>query len=158
MLRRTFAVGLFAAVALFAVSVRAAEKAEKEKKPVLFIEPNPFKKLPSKPGPTVEKIRKLKDKGWLNLGKPKPDPVWGVARGRSWGGHAMVACPEYRGAVFTGEGRHAYVKPENGYGMDDWWFYDINQNAWVCLFPGAACQHLPNWSRMALFPSIPLDG
>jgi len=96
---------------------------------------NPLTDLPSLPGSTIDAIAALGDNEWLNLGPPAADPVWGVARGRSWGGHSMVSVFHLRGAFYTGEGVHAYVKPD-GYGMDDYWFYDINAHAWICLYPG----------------------
>src|SRR5262245_61010403 len=40
--------------------------------------------LPSAPGPTLARIKALKDGQWLNLGPPAADPRWGSARGRSW--------------------------------------------------------------------------
>ena len=46
-----------------------------------------------------------------------------------------MLAPDLRGAFYTGEGVHAYVKPD-GYGMDDVWFYDINGHAWVAIHPG----------------------
>src|SRR5437660_3714926 len=72
----------------------------------------PLAGLPSRPGETVEKIKRLGDNQWLKLGAPAADPKWGVARGRSWGGKSMVAAPDLRGAFFCGEGPHALVKPD----------------------------------------------
>jgi hypothetical protein len=95
----------------------------------------PLKGLPSKPGPHVEKIRKLGDNEWLELGPPAPDPRWGRARGRSWMA-AMPLAPELRGAFLFGEGVHGYTKPDGRY-MDDLWFYDINAHRWACCYPGA---------------------
>ena len=40
-----------------------------------------------------------------------------------------------RGAFVFAEGVHGYVKPDGHY-MNDVWFYDINGNRWVCLYPG----------------------
>ena len=92
---------------------------------------NPLAGLPSQPGSTVAAINALGDNTWLNLGTPAADSghgmADGVAGGCSWGGHSMVFIPELRGAFRTGEGQHAYVKPD-GYGGDDYWFYDINRN------------------------------
>ncbi len=96
---------------------------------------NRLEGLPSPPGSNITAIEALGDNEWLNLGPPAADPDWGVARGRSWGGHSMVLVPYLRGAFYTGEGVHAYVKPDD-YGMDDYWFYDINAHAWICLYPG----------------------
>ena len=104
--------------------------------PVLAAErTNPLNGLPGKPGPHVAKIKALGDNAWLSLGKPAADPKWGVARGRAWGGRALTAAPELGGAFFSGEGVHAYVKPD-GYYMCDLWFYDRNANRWLCLYPG----------------------
>jgi hypothetical protein len=95
----------------------------------------PLAALPSAPGPTVEKVKALGDNQWVNLGSPAGDPKWGRARGCSWGAKAFALAPELRGAFFTGEGVHAFVKP-NGFGMDDYWFYDLNAHRWICLYPG----------------------
>ncbi|MFO7899439.1 MAG: hypothetical protein R6V58_10320 [Planctomycetota bacterium] len=108
---------------LCAASALAAERA------------NPLAGLPSDPGPHVAKIQALGDNAWLNLGTPKADPKWGVARGRAWGGRALTAAPDLGGAFFCGEGVHAYVKPD-GYYMSDLWFYDHNAHRWLCLYPG----------------------
>jgi hypothetical protein len=91
--------------------------------------------LPSAPGAHIEKIKQLGANEWLELGSPAPDPKWGRARGRAWGGRAFALAPEIRGAYFTGEGGHAMVKPD-GYGMDDYWVYDINAHRWICIYPG----------------------
>ncbi len=95
----------------------------------------PLADLPSPPGPHVERIRALGDNAWLSLGRPQPDPKWGAARGRAWGGRALTFAPALGGAFFCGEGVHAYVKPD-GFGQDDFWFYDINAHRWICLHPG----------------------
>lgn len=96
---------------------------------------NPLAGLPSRPGPLVEKLKNLGPNSWLSLGRPAPDPKWGVARGRAWGGRALTAAPDLGGAFFCGEGVHAFVTPE-GYYMCDLWFYDLNANRWLCLYPG----------------------
>ena len=90
--------------------------------------------VPSEPGPHIAEIAGLAD-SWLALGPPAADPTFGSARGRSWGGRAFALAPDLRGAFFTGEGVHAYVKPD-GYGMDDIWFYDLNAHAWIAVHPG----------------------
>ena len=103
-----------------------ADKAERK---------GPLAALPSAPGAHIEKIKALGDNQWLNLGAPAADPKWGRALGCAWGGKSMVLAPELRGAFRTGEGCHAYVKPD-GFGQDDYWFYDINAHRWICLYPG----------------------
>jgi hypothetical protein len=95
----------------------------------------PLAALPSAPGAHIKKIKALGANQWLYLGAPAADPKWGRALGCSWGGKSMVLAPELRGAFRTGEGRHAYVKPD-GFGQDDYWFYDINAHRWICLYPG----------------------
>ena len=96
----------------------------------------PLKDMPSEPqGEHLEKIKALGDNEWVELGAPAPDPEWGKACGRSWGGKAFVLAPDIRGAFFGGEGQHAFVKP-NGYGMNDYWVYDINAHRWICIYPG----------------------
>jgi len=95
----------------------------------------PLAELPSKPGAHIEKIAAMGDNQWLRLGVPAADPKWGKARGSSWGAKALILAPDKRGAFLFGEGVHAYVKPD-GHSMDDLWFYDINEHAWVCLYPG----------------------
>ncbi len=95
----------------------------------------PLADLPSKPGAHVEKIKAMGDNEWLKLGAPAADPKWGKARGSAWGAKALILAPDKRGAFLYGEGVHAYVKPD-GHVMDDLWFYDINQHAWLCLHPG----------------------
>ena len=96
---------------------------------------NPLERLPSKPGPHIEKIKELGDNEWLELGRPAADPKWGRARGRSWNA-ALPLAPELRGAFLFGEGVHGYTKPDGRY-MDDLWLYDINGHRWVCCYPGA---------------------
>jgi hypothetical protein len=93
----------------------------------------PLAGLPSAPGPHIEKIRAMGDNAWLELGRPAPDPQWGQGRGRSWG-HKMPYAPELQGAFLAGAGPHAFIKPDGHY--DDIFFYDLNANAWICIFPG----------------------
>lgn len=95
----------------------------------------PLANLPSDPGAQIEKIRALENDSWLSLGAPQGDPKWGRARGRAWGGRALVSAPELRGAFYFGEGQHAFVKPD-GHIMDDIWFYDINAHRWIAVYPG----------------------
>ena len=94
----------------------------------------PLARLPTDPGPHIEKIKALGDNEWLELGPPAADAKWGRARGRSWSSN-MPAAPNLRGAFVFAEGVHAYTKPD-GYYMNDLWFYDINAHRWVCLYPG----------------------
>ena len=95
----------------------------------------PVATMPSAPGPHIEKIKAMAGDSWLELGQAAPDPKWGHGRGRAWCAQ-MDYAPELRGAFHTGEGVHAFVKPD-GYYMDDIFFYDINAHAWVCIYPGA---------------------
>ena len=128
MLSRITAVVLVAGVALAGVAAAAdAPSAKVERK-------GPLAGLPSEPGPHLEKIKALGDNQWLNLGSPEADPKWGKACGRSWGAK-MPYASDLRGAFLTGEGPHGYIKPD-GYLMDDLWFYDINSNRWICVYPG----------------------
>jgi len=133
-------VSLVAAATCVAGEPEAKNGRGKDLAPV-FLKDNPLKELPSEPGPHIAKIKAMKPGSWLDLGSPAADPKWGRARGRSWGGHAMMPAPDFRGAMYTGEGKHAYVKPD-GYGMDDWWFYDINAHAWICVWPGTNTREL----------------
>ena len=103
--------------------------------PPLFAVEKTLATQPSKPGAHIEKIRPWATTNGLNLGPPAADPNWGRARGRSWGAKALVYAPDKAGAFLFGEGVHALVKPD-GHIMDDLWFYDINANAWTCLYPG----------------------
>ncbi|HOX08335.1 MAG TPA: hypothetical protein PK280_18215 [Planctomycetota bacterium] len=115
-------------LALTAGALGAGEPAKAERK-------GPLAALPSAPGAHIEKIRALGEGEWLNLGSPAADPKWGRARGRAWGGKAFALAPDIRGAYFTGEGIHAFVKPD-GYGMNDYCVYDINAHRWICTYPG----------------------
>ncbi|MBL8025106.1 MAG: T9SS type A sorting domain-containing protein [Fibrobacteres bacterium] len=99
------------------------------------ISPNPLAGLPSAQGSHIDSIKAMPDNGWLSLGAPAGDPKWGRAYGCAWGGRSIVTAPEIRGAFRTGEGFHAGVK-SNGFGQDDYWFYDINSNKWICIYPG----------------------
>jgi hypothetical protein len=48
----------------------------------------------------------------------------------------MTYSPSKRAGLFCATGRHGHVKADGHY-MDDLWAYDINANAWICLYPGA---------------------
>jgi hypothetical protein len=95
----------------------------------------PLSGLPSDPGDHIPALEALGADEWLELGPPAADPEYGVARGRSWGGRALIPVPELRGAFFMGEGVHAFVKPD-GRIMDDIFFYDINGHRWIAVYPG----------------------
>ncbi len=95
----------------------------------------PLSGLPSQPGPHIARIKALGDDQWLDLGAAAADPTWGSSRGRSWCAQLDYA-PDLRGAFHCGEGVHAFVKPDGHY-MDDYFFYDINAHAWICVYPGA---------------------
>src|SRR5438132_1285247 len=70
----------------------------------------PLAGLPSKPGPHIDKIKALGNNEWLDLGAPAADPLWGKARGRSWGAK-MPYAPDLQGAFLAGQGVHGYIKP-----------------------------------------------
>jgi hypothetical protein len=137
-------VKLYSSISLFLFIICAS---------VPTVQGNPLAGLPSQPGSTVDLINALGDNQWLELDSVAPDPVWGRARGRSWGGDGMVYIPELRGAIMTGEGRHAYVKPD-GFGQDDYWFYDINAHKWICLYPGTDTQ---NFNQLVANGDIKVD-
>ena len=117
------------------------------------ISPNPLAGLPGQPGAHIAQIQALGDNQWLNLGAPAEDPTWGPALGCSWGGKSMVFAPALRGAFRTGEGWHAHVKPD-GFGQDDYWFYDINGHRWICVYPGTDVQ---NFNQMVTDSLIYVD-
>lgn len=112
-----------------------------------------LKNIPSEPGPHIAEIEALGEGQWLELGAPAADPEFGVGRGRAWGGQALAIAPELRGGFFTGEGVHAYVKPD-GYGMDDVWFYDINAHAWVVIHPG---NHIESFNQRVMDGELSID-
>ncbi len=99
----------------------------------------PLAKLPSAPGPHLEKVKALGDGQWVNLGKPAPDPKWGLGYGRAYS-PKMAYAEDLEGAFINGQGVHGYVKKESNRVMDDTWFYDANAHAWVCCYPGT---HVP---------------
>jgi hypothetical protein len=101
------------------------------------IRKGPLKNLPSKSGPHIEKIKAMKDNSWLELGVVPPDPVWGEAIGRAWCGR-MPFAPDLHGAFLYGEGRHGATTIRKGkkYYNDDLFFYDVNANKWICVYPG----------------------
>jgi len=84
-------------VALATATVSAAEQnPAREKK-------GPLADRPSKPGAQLAKVQALSSNEWVNLGKPKPDPKYGPAQGRSWS-RKMAYAPDLRGAFIYGEG------------------------------------------------------
>lgn len=113
----------------------------------------PLAGLPSKPGPHIAKIEALGDGEWLKLDTPAEDPVHGMARGRGWGSRALIPASEFRGAFFFGEGVHAFVKPD-GYAMDDLWFYDVNQNQWIAVYPGL---HIASFNERVSSGKVTID-
>ena len=94
---------------------------------------NPLAGLPSTPGSHVAQIQAMGDNTWLNLPAPAADAQYGKARGRSWGGY-MAYAPDLEGAFIAGQGQHGYINPDGRY--DDIFFYDVNANKWICIFPG----------------------
>jgi hypothetical protein len=98
---------------------------------------SPMADRPSKPGPHLAKVKALGNNAWLNLGKPKPDPKYGAAQGRTWS-RKMAFAPDLRGAFLYGEGVHGGSTMRGGkkYYNDDLYFYDVNAHAWVCCHPG----------------------
>jgi hypothetical protein len=118
------------------------------------MEKSPLANLPSEPRSHVAKLQALGDDAWMMLDTPEGDPAWGRARGRAWGGRALVLVPELRGAFFYGEGVHAFVKPD-GHMMDDLWFYDINANRWIAIYPGTNTE---TFSAQVKRGDLKLDG
>ncbi len=114
---------------------------------------SPLAAMPSAPGAHIAAIEALGDDEWLKLPEPAPDPEFGLAHGRAWGGRAFVYAPRLRGALFTGEGNHAFVKSD-GYAGDDLWFYDIPQNRWVAVYPGL---HLASFNECVRSGGIKID-
>lgn len=125
----SFACGLLISLGLAASAV-AVQCAEKNGA-------GPLADRPSAPGPHLEKIKVLGDNAWLNLGKPKPDPKYDAAQGRSWS-RKMAFAPDLRGAFLYGEGVHGGASTRGGkrYYNDDLYFYDVNAHAWICCHPG----------------------
>ncbi len=97
----------------------------------------PLAGLPSPEGAHVAKIKAMGDNSWLNLGTPAPDGQWGDGIGRAWSS-TMPYAPELRGAFLYGEGRHGACTKRGGrtHYNDDLFFYDVNANKWVCVYPG----------------------
>jgi hypothetical protein len=139
-----FSIFLMAILLVFSIPLVAASP---------FITPNPLANLPSAPGQTVTDILALEDNKWLELPAPTPDPTWGSPPGAPWGAEAMISVPDLHGAWRTGEPQHAHVK-SNGYGADDYWFFDINQHQWICLYPGT---DIANFNQMVMDGDIRVD-
>lgn len=98
---------------------------------------NPLVGLPSKEGPHIQKIMEMKDNSWLNLGQATACdrfPNKKFANGRAWASK-MTFASSLGGSFFCGTGVHGAV--DDGYYMDDLWFYDLNSHKWICLYPGA---------------------
>jgi hypothetical protein len=113
----------------------------------------PLASLPSANGAHIAEIEALAPNEWISLGAPAADPTFGRARGRSWGGRAFVLAPEIRAAYFTGEGVHAFVKPD-GYAMDDIWAYDIPAHRWIAVHPGT---HTLDFNRQVRDGELRID-
>jgi hypothetical protein len=124
----TVAVAWMTAAGVAAEQTQAGEKVERK---------GPLADRPSKPGPHLAKVEALGSNQWVNLGKPKPDPKYGPAQGRSWS-RKMAYAHDLRGAFIYGEGVHGGATSRGGkaYYNDDLFFYDINAHAWVCCYPG----------------------
>jgi D-alanyl-D-alanine carboxypeptidase/D-alanyl-D-alanine-endopeptidase (penicillin-binding protein 4) len=101
----------------------------------------PLSGLPSRAGEHVAKIAAMADDTWLDLGPPAPDPVWGSARGRSWGAD-MAWAPDLGVAFLTGEGVHGWWDKQTGRYMDDLWAYDLRAHRWICVHPGSDVNNL----------------
>ena len=119
---------ILAAVLVAGLALAASRAGEpKERK-------GPLAELPSEPGEHIGKIEALGEGQWLNLGAPKPDPEWGIARGRAYT-YRMAFAPDLRGAFLYGEGAHGTFR-QDGYVQDGLWLYDLNAHAWICCYPG----------------------
>lgn len=95
----------------------------------------PLARLPSPPGPHLEKVKALGADSWLDLGAPTPDPVKGNALGRSYSPR-MVYLPKQRAAFLIGQGPHGGMKKDGIY-QDEAFAYDINAHKWTCIYPGS---------------------
>jgi len=97
----------------------------------------PLAKLPSAPGAHVSRIKALGNNKWLKLGKPQPDPKYGLAPGRAYT-NKMAPAPELGGAFLMGEGVHGGAMMRGGrlHYNDDVWFYDARAHRWICVYPG----------------------
>jgi RNA polymerase sigma factor (sigma-70 family) len=93
----------------------------------------PFADMPSRPGPTIDKIKALGDNEWLNIGKAAADPKHGEGSVRSWSCRMPYAA-DLGGAFVSGQGPHGYVAKDGYY--DDIFFYDENAHRWICCTPG----------------------
>ncbi|MBL8025447.1 MAG: hypothetical protein JNL74_03505 [Fibrobacteres bacterium] len=118
-----------------------------------MVTPNPLASLPSSEGSTVKSIKAMQSKTFLVLGSPEADPKWGRAYGSAYSEKSLIYSPRLRGFFRAGEGDHANVKAD-GYGQDDYWFYDINANKWICLYPGTDTR---NFNKLVLNGSISVD-
>ena len=113
----------------------AAEPVAEAKKPDAK---GPLASLPSAPGAHIEKLRALGDDSWLDLGKPAPDPKWGMGHGLSYLPNLAWA-PDLKCAFIVGTGTHGgthkyadgTTRWENGL-----WAYDLPAHRWVCVYPG----------------------
>lgn len=98
----------------------------------------PLAAMPSAPGPHLDKIKAMDNDSWLDLGKPAPDPRWGMGYGRSYQPNLSWA-PDLKCAFILGTGVHgATHKYPDGVTRweNDVWAYDLWGHRWICLYPG----------------------
>jgi hypothetical protein len=98
----------------------------------------PLAGLPSAPGPHIEKIKAMGDDSWLDLGKPAPDPKWGMGYGRAYLPNLAWA-PDLKCAFICGTGVHGetHKYPDGATRWEnDVWAYDLWAHRWICLYPG----------------------
>lgn len=98
----------------------------------------PLAAIPSAPGPHIDKIKAMDSDSWLDLGKPAPDPKWGMGYGRSYQPNLAWA-PDLKCAFILGTGVHGATHTHSD-GVTRWendvWAYDFWGHCWICLYPG----------------------
>jgi hypothetical protein len=134
----------FLAVVILLAALQTTAASEKKN-----AQEGPLADRPSKPGAHLAKVAALGENAWLNLGKPKPDPKYGAAKGRAYS-RKMAFAPDLRGAFIYGEGQHgqATVRAGQLHYNDDLYFYDVNAHAWVCCHPGTLAEGEGNGLRL----------
>ena len=98
----------------------------------------PLAAMPSAPGLHIDRIKAMDNDSWLDLGKPAPDPRWGMGYGRSYQPNLAWA-PDLKCAFILGTGVHgATHKYPDGITRweNDVWAYDLWDHRWICLYPG----------------------